>query len=840
MVKRIIKRDGRIEEFKEEKIVKAISKTFKSLNETLTDEDALKIIRIVKDNITEKEEVAVEEIQDEVEKALMTLNFFDVAKSYIIYRNSRSEAREYRNFLINEIKIVDLKNTLKNIEKDFTSKEYSLLNLINKYKSFVTEESTDKEKVILLIKAAVELTSADAPKWEFIASRLRLTLLYSQIKAKNKQLGITNFYAKVKYCVDHDLYGDFLLDKYTEQEIDFCEKIINKNRDKLISYSSLELLVKRYLVKDYDNSIIETPQEMFMAIAMHIAMNEHDKLIFVKKVYDIISKFEFTFATPTMANARRPFHQLSSCFIDTVDDSLDGIFKSITNFSTVSKFGGGMGLYFGKVRANGSSIRGYKGAAGGIIRWIKIVNDVAVAVDQLGVRAGAVACYLDVWHKDLIEFLQIRTNNGDDRMKAYDVFPAICYPDYFWKMARDNINSIWTLLDPHEVFLVKGYHLEDYYGQEWENKYLDCVHDPKISKREIPIKEIIRLIIKSAVETGTPFCFNRDLANEANPNKHKGIIYCSNLCTEIMQNTSSITDYEKVTLKTRDGDDVVVEKTKAGDFVTCNLGSLCLGNIDCENDTKLEEVINVAVRALDNIIDLNMYPLEYAKLTSNHYRSIGLGVSGYHHLLAKKHIHWNSEEHLLFADKLFEKINFYTIKASNELAKEKGSYDYFSGSDWETGAYFTKRGYFSKEWLNLQESVSKNGLRNAYLLAIAPTASTSIISSTTAGVDPAMKKFFYEEKRGQMIPRVAPELSGETINYYESAYDVNQIYTIKAAGVRQKHIDQSSSINLYITNDFTMRQVLELYIKAWENGLKTIYYVRSKSLEVEECEGCAS
>ena len=579
---------------------------------------------------------------------------------------------------------------------------------------------------------------------------------------------------------------------------------------------------------------------MWLTISMHLAMNEKDKLYWVKRFYESLSKLEFTLATPTMGNARKPFHQLSSCFIDTVEDSLDGIFKSITNFATVSKHGGGMGLYFGKVRANGSTIRGYKGAAGGIIRWVRIVNDVAVAVDQLGVRAGAVACYLDAWHKDLPEFLQIRTNNGDDRMKAHDVFPAICYPDYFWKLARDNINALWYLMDPKEVYDVKGYHIEDYFGKDWENKYFDCVNDERIHKREIPIKEIIRLIIKSAVETGTPFAFNRDLVNETNPNKHKGIIYCSNLCTEIAQNTSAIGEIEKSSIKSKEGDDIIVEKTKCGYFVVCNLASLCLGNFDVDNQDVLKLVVETAIRALDNVIDINLYPLEYAKLTTQKYRSIGLGVSGYNHLLAKKKIYWESEEHLNYVDSLFENINYYAIETSNKLAIEKGKYSLFDGSEWDNGNYFISRNYVSERWANLAKSVHDYGMRNGYLLAVAPTSSTSIIAGTTAGVDPIMKTFFYEEKKGEMIPRVAPELTHQNSMFYKPAHEVNQIWSVRAAGVRQRHVDQAQSVNLYITHDYSMRQILELYIKAWENGVKTIYYVRSKSLEVEECEGCAN
>ena len=839
MIKAIKKRDGRIEEFKIEKISKAISKAFKSINSKVSNEELDNITDKVVNSINE-EMPSVEEVQDLVEKALMELNYFECAKSYILYRNNRKEKRANRDEIASLITSLDLRTTLKGIEKDFSEDEYDLSYLLSKFKSFLSKDMSEESRVKALIKAAVELTSIEAPKWEFIAARLYIFSFNNKLRLLQKELGITSLYSKIQYLVDNEVYGTYLLEKYTKEEIDECEKMIVKSRDKLISYSSFELILKRYLAKNQNGVVLEGIQEMWLTISMHLAMNEKDKLYWVKRFYESLSKLEFTLATPTMGNARKPFHQLSSCFIDTVGDSLDGIFKSITNFATVSKYGGGMGLYFGKVRANGSTIRGYKGAAGGIIRWIRIVNDVAVAVDQLGVRAGAVACYLDVWHKDLPEFLQIRTNNGDDRMKAHDVFPAICYPDYFWRLARDNINSLWYLMDPKEVFDVKGYHIEDYFGKEWENKYFECVNDERIHKREIPIKEIVRLIIKSAVETGTPFAFNRDIVNETNPNKHQGIIYCSNLCTEIAQNTSAIGEIGKTSIKSKDGDDIIVEKSKCNDFVVCNLASLCLGNFDVDNNEYLKNVVETAIRALDNVIDINLYPLEYAKLTTQKYRSIGLGVSGYNHLLAKKKIYWESEEHLNYVDSLFENINYYAIEASKNLAKEKGKYSLFTGSDWDNGNYFTSRNYTSDRWVELAKEVHEYGIRNGYLLAVAPTSSTSIIAGTTAGVDPIMKTFFYEEKKGEMIPRVAPELRHDNIMFYKPAHEVEQIWSVRAAGVRQRHVDQAQSVNLYITHDYSMRQILELYIKAWENGVKTIYYVRSKALEVEECEGCAN
>ena len=392
---------------------------------------------------------------------------------------------------------------------------------------------------------------------------------------------------------------------------------------------------------------------------------------------------------------------------------------------------------------------------------------------------------------------------------------------------------------PHDIFKAKGYHLEDYWGAEWEKRYNECVRDNRISKKVVSVKDIVRLILKSAVETGTPFVFNRDTVNRANPNPHNGMIYCSNLCTEIAQGMSGI-EHVSTELQTRGGDTVVVTTTKPGNFVVCNLASLSLGNIPVRDAPYLTAVVRTAIRALDNVIDLNFYPLPYAELTSKSSRAVGLGVSGYHHMLAKNGIKWESDEHLSFADSVFETINKAAIEASSDYAAEKGACAYFKGSEWESGAYFEKRAYTSDEWKRIAQKVKAQGMRNAYLLAVAPTSSTSIIAGTTPGIDPVMKRWFLEEKKGYMLTRTAPELNADTWWYYKNAHQIDQAWSVKACGIRQRHIDQAQSMNVYITNDYTMRQALDLYILAWECGVKTVYYVRSKSLEVEECESCSS
>ncbi|MDD7305078.1 MAG: ribonucleoside-diphosphate reductase subunit alpha [Peptoniphilaceae bacterium] len=840
----IKKRDGQIVDFERKKIERAISKAFDSVGSMVSSEKleqmSSDIVKTIKEKYPQDHIVSVEEVQDLVELQLIDKNYYREVKSFILYRAKHTMDRKVLNDFTQYIANKDVINIILNIQNEFDNQRYPIESLFFKFESFSKDNMTEEQVVAALTKASSELTSKEAPDWEIIAARFLMFAIDRKIRASEEKYGITDFPSKVEFFDKNNLYGSYMLENYSMDEVRELGDYLNFERNKLFTYSGLDLLRKRYLITTHDGEIIENVQEMFMGIAMHLAIGEKDKVSFAKKLYDILSSLKVTMATPTMTNARKPYNQLSSCFVDTVPDTLKGIYRSVTNFAEVSKHGGGMGLYFGKVRANGSDIRGFKGVAGGVIRWIKLANDTAVAVDQLGVRQGAVACYLDIWHKDVPEFLSLRTNNGDDRMKAHDIFPAVCVPDIFWRLCRDDINATWYMFDPHEVLVKYGKSIEDTYGDEFEDFYNKLIKDKEISKRTISVKEMVRLLIKSWTETGTPFVFNRDHVNRANPNKHAGMIYSSNLCTEIAQNMSPI-ETISTTIEDENGDPIIVNRTKPGDFVECNLASLTLGNIDVNNQEELENVVTTVVRALDNVIDLNYYPTPYAKITNKKYRAIGLGTSGYHHMLVQNDIRWSDRKaHRDFVDRVYEDINYYAIKASMEIAKEKGAYSVFKGSDWDNGDYFTQRGYDSARWKKLKEEVHEYGLRNGYLLAIAPTGSTSIISGTSAGVDPIMSRYFLEEKKGAIVPRVAPGLTTKTFWLYENAHDIDQNISMEMAGVRQRHIDQGQSVNIYITTDYTMRQILNIYIKAWECKVKSIYYVRGKSLEVTECDSCAS
>lgn len=840
----IKKRNASEQGYEPDKIKQAVLKAFLSVEEEASEDVLNHILKKVEAKFPQTSShhiLSVEEIQDLVELTLMEEQYYKVMKSYILYRVERAKMRKARTQLLSLFPYTPfLEEVLADIQKDFSPQDYSLEHLTLKFQGMTKEGLSEEEKRSLLIKSAVELTSQEAPRWEMIAARLLHLDFSLKISRYMEEYQITSFYDKLDYLTKEGLYGSYILEHYSKEEIMEFSSFLEEKRNYLMTYSGLDLLINRYVVRTRKNIPLETPQEMFLGVAMHLAMEEKkDRSLWVKRFYDMLSKLQVTMATPTLSNARKPYHQLSSCFIDTVPDSLDGIYRSLDNFAKVSKFGGGMGMYFGKVRASGSTIRGFEGAAGGVIRWIRLANDTAVAVDQLGMRQGSVAVYLDAWHRDLPEFLNLKTNNGDDRMKAHDVFPAVCYPDYFWEQVRDNLEGDWYLMCPHEIRTIKGYGLEDCYGDLWKERYLDCIHDFRIHKRVIPIKSLVRMIIKSVVETGTPFTFNRDHVNKANPNGHKGMIYCSNLCTEIAQNMAEIEHIQEEII-TKDGDTVVVTTTKPGEFVVCNLASLSLGHINVDDEEEIKFITQSAMRALDNVIDLNFFPVPYAKVNNQAYRPVGLGISGYHHMLAKRKINWESEEHLTFTETVFSRIHHAAIESSCENASQKGSYAYFEGSDWQTGAYFEKRGLTGPYWDDLRKKVAQQGMRNAYLLAIAPTGSTSIISGTTAGVDPIMNRYFLEEKKNGLVPRVAPDLSMDTFWYYKNAHQIDQTWSVKACGIRQRHIDQAQSMNLYITNEYTFRKVLNLYLLAFEEGVKTIYYIRSKSLEVGECEVCSS
>ena len=710
----------------------------------------------------------------------------------------------------------------------------------------VKQSLSTEEWVNHLTLEALANIDEEHPDWTYVAATIYSEWLYNQA-AMNRHYDYGQKYGSLHNLIneitDIGIYDQVLMQSYSRNEMDQLEKVISPERDQLFTFIGLKTLADRYLAKNYTKEIYELPQERFMIIAMTLMQDEprENRLDLVEQAYWAMSNLYMTVATPTLANAGKSYGQLSSCFIDTLDDSLQSIYDSNTDIANLSKNGGGIGVYLGKIRSSGSMIKGFKGASSGVIPWMKQLNNTAVSVDQLGQRKGAICVYLDVWHKDIHSFLDAKLNNGDERMRTHDLFTGVTLPDLF--MEKVETRDDWYLFDPHEVRTVMGYSLEDFYDQKkgtgsFREKYIECVENPNLSKEAVPAIEIMKSIMKGQLETGGPFLFYRDEANRQNVNKHTGMIYCSNLCTEIMQNQSPTTFVDQ---QTKDGKIMVTKEP--GDFVVCNLSSVNLGR--AVMDDVLGKLIPIQVRMLDNVIDLNHIPVLQAEYTNKRYRAIGLGTFGWHHLLALKRLKWESQESIDYADQLYEKIAFLTIKASMQLAKEKEAYALFDGSEWQTGEYFERKGYADKmdsefAWDELQRDVQKHGIRNSYLMAVAPNSSTSLIAGSTASIDPIFRKFYSEEKKDFKIPVTAPDLNADTRWYYKSAYFIDQKWSVAQNAIRQKHIDQGISFNIYVPNGVQARELLEIHLLAWRSGFKTTYYLRSTSSEIEECESCSS
>jgi ribonucleoside-diphosphate reductase alpha chain len=729
-----------------------------------------------------------------------------------------------------------------------------------------------------LIKTAVDKIDIDAPNWTFVASRLFLYDLYHRVN------GFTGYCSLKEYLERGEKEGRILLGLKEKFDLEKLDKHITPERDLQFTYLGIRTLYDRYLIKDRKGDPIELPQHMFMAIAMFLAQNEEDKEGWAIKFYDMVSKFEVMLATPTLSNARTPRHQLSSCYIGSTPDNIEGIFDTYKEMALLSKFGGGIGWDWTQVRAMGSFIDGHKNAAGGTVPFLKITNDIAIAVDQLGTRKGAIAVYLEPWHMDINDFLDLKKNSGEERRRAHDLFPALWLNDLFMKRVEED--GIWTTFDPLECQELTRLH-----GEAFEKRYLELEKDESIIKEHMKAKVLWRKILTSYFETGSPFLCFKDNANRANPNDHYGVIRSSNLCTEIFQNTDA--NYYKIRLKF-DDDSIAVydeeelvkvdsgiekpakkvtaldsiggkqvyiaEKEKVdGATAVCNLASVNLSRINTKED--FDRIVPIAVRALDNVIDLNFYPLEKVKRTNMRSRSIGLGVMGEAQMLAEQGISWGSQEHFDKVDEVMEAVSYNAIKASSALAVEKGSYPEFEGSKWSRGIMpmdhanaevknlIDRGGLFASnyEWEELRDTVKKQGMRNGYLMAIAPTSSISILTGTTQAIEPVYKRKWYEENLSGLIPVVVPNLSPDTWAFYTPAYDLDQRILIKAAAIRQKWIDQGQSLNVFITLDKASGKYLnDIYMLAWKLGIKSTYYLRSQSPEMSndvedrsmECVGC--
>ncbi len=844
-----------------EKAAESIWKIDVSFVEDVTDV-IIKRLKSILINKGEQWFLTIEDIQDEVEKVLMSEWYFDVAKHFIIYRAERSKKREKQKEKV-EKKLEQ--NKLKITKSNWEKQDFDILKVKETYKkvsyklarkcSFEILEKSLKKYIVewmktsditkMMIKSAIDLISVDNIDWQFIAWRLALIDLYKEA-SKNREMNIKRIYEAKHYkslfddYIEKGFYYKKFYDYYTEDEILEAWKYLNKDYDFDYNYTTMMMYRKRYLLNP--NKVVnELPQEMYMSVALFLAIPEkkETRLEFAKKIYDYCATWKISLPTPTLLNARTNFHQLSSCFKFNIDDDLRAIYHSIENMAQVSKFGGWIWVYLWNIRSKWAYIRWVKWAAGWVNPWIKVINDTAVAVNQLWARAWAISVTLDCFHKDIYHFLELQTETWDIRSKAFDIFPAVTFPDLF--MERVANNETWTLFDPKEIEDITGRKLQDHFWKEFEKFYIECENDSRLELKEtINAKDLFKTYLKVTVETWMPYAFFRDTVNNLNPNKHAWNVYSTQLCVEICQNTSPSKFVEEEL-----EDWKIVIKYEPGDSVVCNLASINVAKVNTNEEIK--SVIPAAMRLLDNVIDLNFYPIKEAKRTALKYRSVWLWFLWLAEYLAVNKLSYDSQEARDVVDKLFEKYTYYTLKASNKLAKERWTYEVYEWSEWskwiliwKDKKWFEDNSDMSDKWLELIDNIKKDGVRFAYHLAPAPNTSTALVVWTTASILPIYKKYFVETNAIAPSVNVAPNLTQDNFWYYKEYVNMDMKDVIEMVATIYKWIDQSISFEWMINPATTSpRDLYEYYMIAHKKWIKTVYYVRSMSLEVKTCESCS-
>jgi ribonucleoside-diphosphate reductase alpha chain len=681
-----------------------------------------------------------------------------------------------------------------------------------------------------LINCALEMCSPEEPDWRYVAGRLHIWSLWKDtLVVRGYQYG--NYEKTVKTQVKNRLYDERIL-IYSEAELKEAGSWINPDWDIDYDYAGALLITSRYLLKN------ELPQEALLTCSLLLAIVEEpaNRLHWAKKFYQAIAQRKISLATPILANLRTPKGSLTSCFILSIDDSLESIFDEITNAARISKNGGGVGVNVSRIRATGSWVMGKANASGGIIPWIKLLNDTAIAVNQGGRRAGAVTIGVDIWHLDVPEFLEMQTENGDQRRKAYDVFPQLVITDEF--MRRVINKAEWTLVDPYEVRNKLGIELAELWGEEFEEAYrlVEANLDKEILLyKKINARDLFKTIMRSQVETGMPYIAFKDTINRANPNKHDGYIPGVNLCTESFSN-------------------VTPDKTAH----CCNLVSLNLANIDKE---EIESNCQIAVRILDNTIDITNPPFDNAKNHNDKYRTIGVGAMGLADWLAKRKLSYNNLSEI---SNLFEEIGYWCTYSSMELAKERGAYQAFLGSEWSQGkligakpvAWFLNNAVQPQRWQQLAADIQRFGIRNSHITAIAPNTSSSLVQGCTASVLPVYSRFFYDKWAKGTVP-IAPPFIEEAFWFYPENKNLEQQQVVKAIATMQEWIDTGISMELlfnlnegvYFPEEpnrcLTAKDIFDTLVMAWELGCKAIYYIRTVQKDNfresdDSCSSCAN
>ncbi len=862
VIDKIIKRNGEVVPFERQLIFSALEKAFYSENVTdlvLVANLADQVVNEVSMRSDLSQPLQVETVQDIVEEVLMRNGHYKVAKAYIIYRETHKKVRQEKT--IEEIK--DGKLTLSSnvssevFDPSFIEKRLHLLSfqlenvdvsgicasVIKQVYKGITKDELNKI-VLNSIRERIE----NHPDYSFLSSRYALDLLSKGIL--DSHITDANYQEKYRQAFSSYVRKGVKLEMLNEELLTFdLEKLsaaITVKHDLKFKYLGIQIVQDRYLLRDRstDRSIYELPQWFWMRVAMGLSLKEDQREKRAIEFYNVLSNMDFVSSTPTLFNSGTLHSQMSSCYINITDDSLKGIFKLFSDNAMLSKWAGGIGTDWTPVRATGSRIHGTNGESQGVIPFIKIFNDTALAVNQGGKRKGAMCAYMEVWHLDFEQYIELKKNTGDERRRAHDINTACWIPDLF--MQRLKNKEDWTFFCPSDVP-----ELHDLYGKEFKEKYeyYEGLNLPRA--RKINSFDLWRKMLTMLFETGHPWFTFKDPINLRSPQDHVGVVHSSNLCTEITLNTSK--------------DETAV----------CNLGSINLANMVADgglNEEKIAKTVRTGIRMLDNVIDNNYYPTPESEKANLRHRAIGLGLMGYQDALYQLSIPYDTEANLDFSDRSMEMISYYAILASSELSKERGSYETFKGSKWDRGIlpYDTlailedHRGetldldkQITMDWDYVKSHIKSFGMRNSNTMAIAPTATIANIAGVYPCAEPAFKNIYMKENLSgnfivindclidqlsqqglwtdHMLKMIKlhngsiqeiPEVPEKIRALFKETFDIDMQWIIRAASRRGKWIDQSASTNIFV-NSTSGKYLNDIYNLAWTSGLKTTYYLRS-------------
>ncbi len=883
---RVIRRNGKVTSFDREKIKVAVTKAFLAVEGG--NAAASSRIHEMVERITEKVFYAlsrsrpqggtfhIEDIQDQVELALMRYGQHKIARAYVLYREERAKARAAQRaekYTLQEAgetpsqvmdvtdadgnpKSLDIERLTRMVaEACAETEDVQAQSIVDEALRSLYDGIPETEVGTALTMSARTLIEQE-PNYTYVAARLLLDSLRREVLSfiygvpteatfKEMTLQYADYFEHyVRKVTELGLLDTKLASEYDLKRLG---EAIRPERDHQFTYLGMQTLYDRYFIQS-DGIRVELPQAFFMRVAMGLAINEVDREDRTIEFYNLLSSFDFMSSTPTLFNSGTLRSQLSSCYLSTVPDDLYGIFEAIRDDAMLSKFAGGLGNDWSRVRAMGSHIKGTNGKSQGVVPFLKVANDTAVAVNQGGKRKGAMCAYLETWHLDIEEFLELRKNTGDDRRRTHDMNTANWVPDLFMKRVSEE--QEWTLFSPHEVP-----ELHDLCSTEFEACYEE--YEQKAERGEIKnfkkvnAVDLWRKMLGMLYETGHPWLTFKDPCNLRSPQQHAGVVHSSNLCTEITLNT--------------DDEEIAV----------CNLGSVNLAAHVDENGLnleKLEQTVSTAIRMLDNVIEYNYYSVPKARRSNFRHRPIGLGIMGFQDALYKQRIAYESDDATEFADRSMEAVSYYAIKASTHLAEERGTYPTFEGSLWAQGilpidsiellaegrgGYLRQDCSTTMDWDSLRQRVQKVGMRNSNTMAIAPTATISNICGVTQSIEPTYQNLFvksnlsgeftvsnpylvadlkandlwdevmvndlkYFDGSVQSIDRIPGDLK----SIYATAFEIDPRWLVEAASRRQKWIDQAQSLNLYMAEP-SGQKLDNLYKLAWVRGLKTTYYLRS-------------